>query len=77
MQSHRLNRPPQSGGTQVNDESETIKRGIGIGKRFALHQKGENVEAAGGSADNSFSRVHENEGGIYLPVLVASNAYQK
>ena len=50
---------------------------MGIGNRFALRQKGENVEAAGGSADSSLSRVQENEGGIYSPVLVSSNAYQK
>jgi len=50
---------------------------MGIGNRFALRQKGENVEAAGGGADSSFFPVQENEGGIGLPVLVASNAYQK
>jgi hypothetical protein len=54
---------------------------MGIGNRFALRQNGGNVEAAGGSSDSSFSRVvllhPENESGIGLPVLVASNAYQK
>ena len=54
---------------------------MGIGNRFALRQKGENVEAAGGSKESSLSRVvllrPENEGGIGFPVLVASNAYQK
>ena len=50
---------------------------MGIGNRFALRQKGENVEAAGGSKDSSLSRVQENESGICFPVLVSSNAYQK
>ena len=51
---------------------------MGIGNRFALRQNGGNVEAAGGSKESSFSRVVLlHEGGIGLPVLVASNAYQK
>jgi hypothetical protein len=76
MQSHRLNLSPP-----IDDAKSMMNRRRsredGHQQSVRLAPNGENVEAAGGGAESSFFPVQDNEGGIGLPVLVASNAYQK